>query len=240
MTTFDRHLTRGESIIYQARATPRAALAPLFVLIGSLITLAVAAGRRDGQAAVGLAGIVGVIAALVALALLYRSLVVRFALTTQRVLVRTGLLGGELHEMPLGRMESVHVSRGLIGLLFGYGNVEVRGLGGSSVLLEAAVGPYAVRSRIQAQIGAQQEQAAAMLFGAVQAITAPAPAPARALPARPSAPAYYYATGGQTHGPVSAPQLRSLASAGRLAPDDGVWCQGMNGWARAADVQGLF
>lgn len=50
---------------------------------------------------------------------------------------------------------------------------------------------------------------------------------------------WYYMSGGQQHGPVSAAQLKSLASAGSLAPEDLVWNQSMPEWVAARRVRGL-
>ena len=51
---------------------------------------------------------------------------------------------------------------------------------------------------------------------------------------------WYYAKDGEKHGPVSTPQLKQLASAGHLQPDDQIWQEGMDGWAKASQAKGLF
>jgi hypothetical protein len=51
---------------------------------------------------------------------------------------------------------------------------------------------------------------------------------------------WYYAQQGQRQGPVSAQQLKQLASSGQLKPTDQVWKQGMAEWQPASKVQGLF
>ena len=51
---------------------------------------------------------------------------------------------------------------------------------------------------------------------------------------------WYYARGGEQHGPVTAAQLRAMADAGQLAPDDLLWKEGMADWAPAREVRGLF
>jgi hypothetical protein len=52
--------------------------------------------------------------------------------------------------------------------------------------------------------------------------------------------AWYYASGGQQRGPVKTSQLKQLAAAGELKPDDLVWCDGMPNWAPANTVKGLL
>jgi len=51
---------------------------------------------------------------------------------------------------------------------------------------------------------------------------------------------WYYAHDGQQAGPISALELKQLADAGRLRPDDLVWQEGMKDWTPARKVKGLF
>jgi hypothetical protein len=51
---------------------------------------------------------------------------------------------------------------------------------------------------------------------------------------------WYYARNDQQFGPVSANELKVLADAGRLAPDDLLWREGMEQWATAINLKGLF
>ncbi len=51
---------------------------------------------------------------------------------------------------------------------------------------------------------------------------------------------WFYGKNGQQVGPVSSGQLRQLAQAGQLLPDDLVWKEGMAAWVPASSVPGLF
>jgi hypothetical protein len=51
---------------------------------------------------------------------------------------------------------------------------------------------------------------------------------------------WYYNRGGATVGPVSAPDLKQLASSGQLVPTDLVWKEGMRDWVPAEQLKGLF
>jgi uncharacterized membrane protein len=51
---------------------------------------------------------------------------------------------------------------------------------------------------------------------------------------------WYYAKNDQQLGPVSPSELRQLAAQRQLAPEDLIWREGMEGWAPAARVKGLF
>ena len=47
-----------------------------------------------------------------------------------------------------------------------------------------------------------------------------------------SVPEWYYAQQGEQFGPISAVQIKQLADAGMLKPDDLVWQEGMKRWIR--------
>ena len=51
---------------------------------------------------------------------------------------------------------------------------------------------------------------------------------------------WYYTQRGRRQGPVSAKQLKQLASFGQLKPTDNIWKEGMASWAPATRVDGLF
>ncbi len=51
---------------------------------------------------------------------------------------------------------------------------------------------------------------------------------------------WYYAQDDEQKGPVSAAELRQLASSGRIGPQNLVWKEGMEDWAPAAKIKGLF
>lgn len=51
---------------------------------------------------------------------------------------------------------------------------------------------------------------------------------------------WHYARNGERHGPVTATQLKELATTGQLFPDDLVWREDMTEWRRAGSVKGLL
>jgi hypothetical protein len=51
---------------------------------------------------------------------------------------------------------------------------------------------------------------------------------------------WYYARNDQQFGPVSGTELKQLAEAGRLSPDDLLWREGMDAWTTAINLRGLF
>lgn len=51
---------------------------------------------------------------------------------------------------------------------------------------------------------------------------------------------WYYSRDGAPVGPVSAGELKHLASSGELGPTDLVWKEGMRDWVAAEQLKGLF
>ena len=51
---------------------------------------------------------------------------------------------------------------------------------------------------------------------------------------------WYFARGNKQMGPLSAADLRRLAAAGELSPDDLIWREGLAEWTKARNVRGLF
>ena len=49
-----------------------------------------------------------------------------------------------------------------------------------------------------------------------------------------------YAVAGDRQGPVAAADLKKMADAGKLKPEDLVWKDGMADWAPARSIKGLF
>ena len=51
---------------------------------------------------------------------------------------------------------------------------------------------------------------------------------------------WFYAKNDEQLGPVSTAELKKLAGAGELAPDDLVWREGLDDWSPASKLKGLF
>ena len=53
-------------------------------------------------------------------------------------------------------------------------------------------------------------------------------------------PVWFYARGEVERGPFTLPQIRALANASKLRPDDLVWKEGMENWTAAREIAELF
>jgi uncharacterized membrane protein YdbT with pleckstrin-like domain len=128
-----RVLQPGETIVYATRLHPFIYWRAILLLVIAVI-LAAAAWYTNGNQNVALAfGIAAVLFALLALSSALRAFIRRtsteLAVTDQRVIYKTGLLARHTLEMNRAKVESVTVDQSLIGRMFGYGTVTVRGVG---------------------------------------------------------------------------------------------------------------
>ena len=77
--------------------------------------------------------------------------------TNKRVIVKTGLLHRRTVELFLSKVESIGVDEGLIGRMFGYGTVVLRGTGGTPEPFPRVRHPLEFRRQVQQQIEASPQ-----------------------------------------------------------------------------------
>jgi uncharacterized membrane protein YdbT with pleckstrin-like domain len=97
-------------------------------------------------------------AAVVALVALYWTLRAWFHrwttetdVTNMRVVHKTGFIKRRTFEMSLDKVESVDVNQSILGRIFNYGNVTVRGVGEGSETIDTIASPLEFRNHITAR-----------------------------------------------------------------------------------------
>ena len=133
MRYVSRVLQPGETIVYSTKLHWCVYLWAI-LLLAIAIALALIAWSTTGNASLDLAlNIAAAIFALLALSSAFRAFIRRatteLAVTDQRVIHKTGLIARHTLEMNRARVESVTVDQTLLGRIFGYGTVTVRGVG---------------------------------------------------------------------------------------------------------------
>ena len=141
----DSNLNPGESVVYRTSLHWIIYLMPV-ILLGFGATLALSPPHWAGLVllAVGL---------LMVLASWIRQISSEFAVTTARVIVKTGFLSRRTIEINLSRVESVQVEQPLLGRMLGYGTILVIGTGGTREPFTLIADPLAFRNAVQAQQG---------------------------------------------------------------------------------------
>jgi uncharacterized membrane protein YdbT with pleckstrin-like domain len=71
--------------------------------------------------------------------------------TNMRVVHKTGFIKRRTFEMSLDKVESVDVNQSILGRLFGYGDVTVRGVGEGVETIETIASPLEFRNHITAR-----------------------------------------------------------------------------------------
>lgn len=75
------------------------------------------------------------------------------AVTTERLIYKKGFIARQAGELSIDRIEGVNVLQGILGRIFRYGRVSVRGMGVGEVLLPPIAFPIEFRKAIQESRG---------------------------------------------------------------------------------------
>ena len=144
-------LQPGESIVYSARLH-------WLVYLPAIVPLVIAAAFAVGAVElpqwrtaleIG-AGVFLLFAATTGFRAFLRRTTTELAITSHRVIYKAGLFGRHTMEMSLAKVESVDVDQSILGRVFGYGTVVMRGTGGSLEPIRDIGDPLGFRNNITA------------------------------------------------------------------------------------------
>lgn len=147
-----RVLQPGETIVYTTKLHWFVYLWATLLLAICLVLAIASWSWADNQNLSLALWIAAVIFALLGLSSAFRAFIRRasteLAVTDQRVIYKTGLLARHTLEMNRGKVESVAVDQTLLGRLFGYGTVTVRGIGSALEPIRNIDDPLSFRSHL--------------------------------------------------------------------------------------------
>ena len=151
MSYLSRVLQPGERVVYTTRLHWLVYLRAL-LLVGAAVIVLIAGGMLDEGRLAAALKILAALLALLALASGFRSFMRRvtteLAITEHRVIFKRGFLARHTIEMNRGKVESVDVDQSILGRVFGYGTVVVRGTGGSLEPIRNISDPITFRTHI--------------------------------------------------------------------------------------------
>jgi uncharacterized membrane protein YdbT with pleckstrin-like domain len=169
MSYAERNLVPGERLIYRTRHHWLVLLGPMLLslLVGvpGLALLWEWAARKEdksfipvnqeiGPTAFGIAGIILVAIAIATLVYgLSKRNATEMAVTDRRVLIKTGMFSRHTLDLMLSRVESIGVTETGFGRILGYGDVIVRGTGGTPDPFVMIAHPQEFRRAVQEQCG---------------------------------------------------------------------------------------
>lgn len=150
-----RHIVQpGENVIFDGHLHWIIYRKAIFFLICTLIAAAAAAYFRDTHyrwpAGLAVAAIFGLLTLAFAIHAWWRSFTTEIAVTTARVIYKTGFIRRHTVEMNMDKVESVDVDQSLLGRILDYGTVDIRGTGASIEQLEHIAHPLELRNAITA------------------------------------------------------------------------------------------
>ena len=71
------------------------------------------------------------------------------AVTSERVFHKTGFINVDTDELRNKRIENIQIKQSLLGRLIGYGDLEFKGVGGSSIIFKLIKNPVSVKKRVE-------------------------------------------------------------------------------------------
>jgi uncharacterized membrane protein YdbT with pleckstrin-like domain len=151
MTYIESILEPGENIRYDTTVS-WTIYTPAILLAICALASAAAAGVHVHMVGLGwLAAIVFAVAAVVLFVpAWFRRWTTEIAVTDRRVILKRGLIRRHTVEMNMTKIESVDVDQTLMGRIFDYGNVTIRGTGSSFETLRMIDSPLKLRTTVTA------------------------------------------------------------------------------------------
>lgn len=164
MAYVDNNLISGENVTYRGRlhwillVKPGLVSLILLVVAGLLLNLLNSrqALSTNGLLLTGLIGLI--VAALPLIPAVLRWRAAEFSVTNKRVVLKVGFINSKTAEMFLNKIESVGVDQNIGGRILNYGDIVIRGTGGSLEPFRHVSHPLEFRRQIQEQIGKTFEQ----------------------------------------------------------------------------------
>jgi len=151
----DSVLVEGERIVYRASISHWKFF--LSYLVGSLFLLT-AVGTyiytvNKAGASFAMIAILLLVGLSVILSSVIRRQTTELVLTDRRIITKRGLISRDTVEMNLNKVESLHVTQGLMGRILNYGDVTVVGTGASLEPLCGIAGPLELRKKLGGGVG---------------------------------------------------------------------------------------
>jgi uncharacterized membrane protein YdbT with pleckstrin-like domain len=81
----------------------------------------------------------------------WKGFTTEIAVTTSRVIFKTGFINRHTAEMNMDKVESVVVDQSLMGRILGYGTIDIRGTGDGMEMLPVVADPIGLRNAIVAR-----------------------------------------------------------------------------------------
>jgi len=165
MGYIEQNLVPGETVIYKTRLHWIVLVLP--VVVGALLGVLglalvaggyMASGKDRSYGGMIFLGSLLLIGAAISIGTgVIRRNSTEVALSNRRVLIKTGFVSRKTVEVTLAKVESVSVSESFLGRMLGYGDLMVRGTGGTTESFSKIANPKELSRQVQGQLGSTGE-----------------------------------------------------------------------------------
>jgi uncharacterized membrane protein YdbT with pleckstrin-like domain len=155
----DHNLITDESVTYRGRLHWILFVKPFFLslIIFAAVALLIYALDLKEVISTGHAALAWLVGFVVSATPIYSAFLkwksAEFSVTNKRVVLKIGFIQSRTAEMFLNKIESVGVDQNVAGRMLGYGDIVIRGTGGSLEPFRRVSAPLEFRRQIQEQIG---------------------------------------------------------------------------------------
>jgi uncharacterized membrane protein YdbT with pleckstrin-like domain len=139
----ENNLLPDEQVVYQTQLHPIIYVWPALIVVAGIV-LGIFMGPMGGLAVLG----VGLLALLGAWIRQWSS---EFAVTSRRVIIKTGWISRRTIELNMSKVESVEVAQDIVARIFNYGTITVIGTGGTKEPFALINDPLGFRRAVQSQ-----------------------------------------------------------------------------------------
>jgi uncharacterized membrane protein YdbT with pleckstrin-like domain len=148
-------LQPGEKVVFDGHLHWIIYRKAVFFLIFAVIAAVAAVHFRETNyrwmASLALILVFGLLTLIFAIHAWWQSFTTEIAVTTSRVIYKSGFIQRHTAEMNMDKVESVDVIQSLLGRILGYGTVDIKGTGASIEQLEHIAHPLELRNAITAR-----------------------------------------------------------------------------------------
>jgi uncharacterized membrane protein YdbT with pleckstrin-like domain len=150
MGYIDKNLMDGEQIVYRTKLHWIVYLWPIILFVLFPIALS------KGQGFALLGPFLLIISIIWAISAFVSRRTSEFGVTNKRVLIKIGFISRDSLETLLTRVEGIEVRQGILGRIFNYGTITIKGTGGTINPFKRIEDPFEFRKIVQEQISRAQ------------------------------------------------------------------------------------
>ena len=143
----DQNLARDEKVIVKAQVTWLSQF--WYLLFGGLFVLMALPSKNF------VFFLIGVI--FIAIAAIH-VITTELALTNRRIIAKSGLIRRNTIELKVNRVESLGVDQGVLGRIFNFGSITVKGVGGSNAPIPYIARPMEFRQQVNNHLNELDDQ----------------------------------------------------------------------------------